>query len=207
MSGINQYNSYFRKIRQLLTEDGVALIHTIGRSKPPTATDPFIAKYIFPGGYIPALSEMVRGIERSDLIIADIETLRLHYAKTLCAWRERFIVNWDKAAAIRDESFCRMWEYYLAASEAAFRYQGLVVFQVQLVKRIDVLPLTRDYMADAEQRLFEKDRLNVRFEANLRGGPLDIGPTSPSSDQSTTVKNTASRKVAPRRAISEVGRT
>ncbi|MGB0086964.1 MAG: cyclopropane-fatty-acyl-phospholipid synthase family protein [Rhodomicrobiaceae bacterium] len=205
--GINQYNSYFRKIRQLLTEDGVALIHTIGRSKPPTATDPFIAKYIFPGGYIPALSEMVRGIERSDLIIADIETLRLHYAKTLCAWRERFIVNWDKAAAIRDESFCRMWEYYLAASEAAFRYQGLVVFQVQLVKRIDVLPLTRDYMADAEQRLFEKDRLNVRFEANLRGGPLDIGPTSPSSDQSTTVKNTASRKVAPRRAISEVGRT
>lgn len=160
--GINQYDSYFSKIRQLLTEDGVALIHAIGRPTPPTATDPFIAKYIFPGGYIPALSEMARSVERSGLIIADVETLRLHYAMTLSAWRERFIVNWDKAAAIRDESFCRMWEYYLAASEVAFRYQGLVVFQVQLVKRIDVLPLTRDYMADAEQRLFEQDRLNTR---------------------------------------------
>jgi cyclopropane-fatty-acyl-phospholipid synthase len=160
--GINQYDSYFSKIRQLLTEDGVALIHTIGRPTPPTATDPFIAKYIFPGGYIPALSEMARSVERSGLIIADVETLRLHYAMTLRAWRERFIVNWDKAAAIRDESFCRMWEYYLAASEVAFRYQGLIVFQVQLVKRIDVLPLTRDYMAVAELRLFEQDRLNVR---------------------------------------------
>ena len=160
--GLNQYNSYFRKIRQLLSEDGIAVIHTIGRSTPPTATDPFIAKYIFPGGYIPTLSEMVRSIERSGLIIADVETLRLHYAKTLCAWRERFIVNWDKAAAIRDESFCRMWEYYLSASEVAFRHQGLVVFQVQLTKRIDALPLTRDYIADAEQRLSENDRLEVR---------------------------------------------
>jgi len=160
--GINHYASYFRKIRQLLREDGVALIHTIGRSGPPTATDPFIAKYIFPGGYIPALSEMVHGIERSGLIIADIEVLRLHYAKTLCAWRERFLVNWDKAAAIRGETFCRMWEYYLAASETAFRYQGLVVFQVQLVKRIDALPMTRDYMAGAEQRLLQQDAIEVR---------------------------------------------
>ena len=149
--------AYFRKIRQLLAEDGVALVHSIGRSEPPTATNPFIAKYIFPGGYIPALSEMVPAIERSGLIIADIEILRLHYAKTLRAWRERFLANWDKAAAIRDERFCRMWEFYLAGSEAAFRYQGLVVFQVQLVKRIDALPLTRDYMADAEQRLLQQD--------------------------------------------------
>ena len=138
--GINHYASYFRKIHQLLTEDGVALIHTIGCSGRPTATDPFIAKYIFPGGYIPALSEMVLGIERSGLIIADVEILRLHYAKTLRAWRERFLANWDKAAAIRGERFCRMWEFYLASSEAAFRYRGLVVFQVQLVKRIDACP-------------------------------------------------------------------
>ncbi len=160
--GVNHYATYFRKIGQLLADDGVAVIHTIGRSEPPTATDPFIAKYIFPGGYIPALSEMVHGIERSGLIIADIEVLRLHYAKTLRAWRERFLANWDKAAAIRDERFCRMWEYYLAGSEAAFRYQGLVVFQVQLVKQVDTLPLTRDYIAYDEQQLRERDAINAR---------------------------------------------
>ncbi len=160
--GVNHYATYFRKIGQLLADDGVALIHTIGRLEPPTATDPFIAKYIFPGGYIPALSEMVHGIERSGLIIADIEVLRLHYAMTLRAWRERFLANWDKAAAIRDERFCRMWEYYLAGSEAAFRYQGLVVFQVQLVKQIDALPLTRDYIAYDEQQLRERDAIDAR---------------------------------------------
>ncbi len=160
--GVNHYATYFKKIGQLLADDGVALIHTIGRSEPPTATDPFIAKYIFPGGYIPALSEMVHGIERSGLTIADIEVLRLHYAKTLRAWRERFLANWDKAAAIRDERFCRMWEYYLAGSETAFRYQGLVVFQVQLVKQIDALPLTRDYIAYAEQQLRERDAIDAR---------------------------------------------
>ena len=160
--GVNHYATYFRKIDELLAEDGVALIHTIGRLEPPAATDPFIAKYIFPGGYIPALSEMVYRIERSGLIVADVEILRLHYAKTLRAWRKRFLANWDKAAAIRDERFCRMWEFYLAGSEAAFRYQGLVVFQVLLVKRIDALPLTRDYMMDAEQRLREQDAISAR---------------------------------------------
>ena len=160
--GVNHYQTFFRKIRPLLADDGVALIHTIGRVGPPTATHPFISKYIFPGGYIPALSEMMPAIERSGLIIADIEVLRLHYAKTLRAWRERFIANWDKAAALRGERFCRMWEFYLAASEAAFRYQGLVVFQVQILKRIDTLPLTRDYMADAEQQLLEQDAIDAR---------------------------------------------
>jgi cyclopropane-fatty-acyl-phospholipid synthase len=160
--GVNHYATYFRKIRHLLADDGVALIHTIGRLEPPTATHPFIAKYIFPGGYIPALSEMLPSIERSGLIIADIEILRLHYAETLRAWRERFLANWDKASAIRDERFCRMWEFYLAGSEAAFRYQRLVVFQVQLVKRIEALPLTRDYMVAAEQRLLEQDAIDAR---------------------------------------------
>ncbi len=160
--GVNHYAAYFRKIAQLLADDGVALIHTIGRLGPPTATDPFIARYIFPGGYLPALSEILRAVERFGLIVADIEILRLHYAKTLRAWRERFLANWGKAAAIRDERFCRMWEFYLAGSEAAFRYQGLVVFQVQLVKRVDALPITRDYMVDGEQRLLEQDATDAR---------------------------------------------
>jgi cyclopropane-fatty-acyl-phospholipid synthase len=160
--GVNHYTTYFRKVRELLADDGVALIHTIGRSEPPSTTSGFIAKYIFPGGYIPALSELAAGVEHSGLIISDVEILRLHYAKTLRAWRERFLANWDQAAAIRDERFCRMWEFYLAASEAAFRYQGLVVFQVQLARRIDVLPLTRNYMYTDEHRLLERDRVTQR---------------------------------------------
>ena len=155
--GVNHYGAYFRKLRNLLSDDGVALIHTIGRAEPPTATNPFIAKYIFPGGYIPALSEMVASIERSGLVITDLEILRLHYAETLRAWRERFVANWDKAAAIQDETFCRMWEFYLAASETAFRYQKLVVFQVQLTKRIKALPITRDYMYKAERGFLEHE--------------------------------------------------
>ncbi len=160
--GVNHYATFFRKVRDLLTDDGVALIHTIGRSEPPTVTNPFIAKYIFPGGYIPALSEMVAGIERSGLMISDLEVLRLHYAETLRVWRERFLVNWDRAAAILDERFCRMWEFYLAGSETAFRYQNLVVFQVQLVKRITSLPITRDYMYRHEHGFLEHEALEGR---------------------------------------------
>ena len=155
--GVNHYATFFRKVRDLLADDGVALIHTIGRSEPPTVTNPFIAKYIFPGGYIPALSEMVAAIERSGLMISDLEVLRLHYAETLRAWRERFLANWDEAADILDEKFCRMWEFYLAASETAFRYQKLVVFQVQLAKRIKSLPITRDYMYKAERGFIEHE--------------------------------------------------
>jgi cyclopropane-fatty-acyl-phospholipid synthase len=155
--GVNHYGAFFRKVRDLLTDDGVALIHTIGRSEPPSVTNAFIAKYIFPGGYIPALSEVASAIERSGLVISDLEILRIHYAETLRAWRERFLANWDKARAILGEEFCRMWEFYLAGSETAFRYQGLVVFQLQLAKKVDSLPLTRDYMFDAERRLMSGD--------------------------------------------------
>jgi cyclopropane-fatty-acyl-phospholipid synthase len=160
--GVNHYTAFFRKVRDLLTDNGVAVIHTIGRSEPPSVTNPFIAKYIFPGGYIPALSEVVSAVERSRLIISDIEILRLHYAKTLRAWRERFLANWDQAAAIRDERFCRMWEFYLAGSEAAFRYQDLVVFQVQLTKRITTLPLTRDYIDTGTRNMLDHEAIDRR---------------------------------------------
>jgi len=160
--GVNHYVTYFKKVRELLARDGVALIHTIGRSEPPTVTNPFIAKYIFPGGYIPALSEMVASIERSGLIISDVEVLRLHYAETLRAWRQRFLANWDKAAAVLDERFCRMWEFYLAGSETAFRYQNLVVFQIQLTRGINTLPITRDYMFEAERRHAEHEAIEAR---------------------------------------------
>ncbi|MGW9329573.1 class I SAM-dependent methyltransferase [Bosea sp. NPDC055594] len=145
--GVGYYRDYFRKISELLVDDGVALIHTIGRATPPGATNPFIAKHIFPGGYIPALSEISAAVEKEGLVITDVEVLRLHYAQTLKAWRERFLARRGEAVAMYDERFARMWEFYLAASEASFRYDGLVVFQLQLAKRLDTLPMTRDYMA------------------------------------------------------------
>ncbi|MCL4768017.1 MAG: cyclopropane-fatty-acyl-phospholipid synthase family protein [Hyphomicrobiaceae bacterium] len=151
--GVNHYATFFRRISRLLNPDGVALLHSIGRSDGPGFTNPFIAKYIFPGGYFPALSEVLPAIERSGLIVSDVEILRLHYAETLRAWRERFVARRAAAVQRKGEAFCRMWEFYLAGSEAAFRHQGLVVFQIQLAKRIDTLPITRDYMTETERRL------------------------------------------------------
>ncbi len=148
--GTPHYREYFRKFQELLSDDGVALLHTIAHRDPPSNTNPWIRKYIFPGGYCPALSEILPFTERSGLWVTDIEILRLHYAETLRQWRRRFLANWDKAAALYDERFCRMWEYYLAGSEMAFRHQGQIVAQIQLTKSIDALPLTRDYMADWE---------------------------------------------------------
>jgi cyclopropane-fatty-acyl-phospholipid synthase len=144
--GLAQYSSFFKKVASLLADDGVALIHTIGRSDRPGSTNPWIAKYIFPGGYMPALSEIVPLVERADLIVTDVEVLRLHYASTLAEWRRRFAANREEAKALYDERFCRMWEFYLAGAEMGFRYGGLVVFQLQLAKRVDILPLARDYM-------------------------------------------------------------
>jgi cyclopropane-fatty-acyl-phospholipid synthase len=144
--GLGQYDEYFGTISRLLEDDGVALVHCIGRSDGPGVTNPWIAKYIFPGGYVPALSEVLPAVERSGLYVTDIEILRLHYAKTLAEWRRRFVANWDRASRLYDERFCRMWEFYLAGAEMAFRYQGQMVFQMQLTKRVDALPLARDYM-------------------------------------------------------------
>jgi len=166
--GVNHYGAYFRRINELLDDDGVAVLHSIGRSDGPGYTNPFIAKYIFPGGYIPALSEVLPAIERAGLIVSDIEILRLHYAETLKAWRERFMSRRHEAVALKGEEFCRMWEFYLAGSEAAFRYQGMVVFQIQLIKRIDALPITRDYMLDAERQFYEAER-SSRSPTRLAG--------------------------------------
>ena len=114
-------------------------------------TNPFIRKYIFPGGYIPALSEVLPAIEQAGLLVTDIEVLRLHYAKTLRAWRKRFRQNWSDVSNFYSEEFCRMWEFYLAASEVAFRAQGLVVWQIQIAKNQDSVPLIRDYITDYDR--------------------------------------------------------
>ena len=145
------YQAFFDTLARLLSDDGVALVHSIGRRTEPGATQPFIAKYIFPGGYIPALSEVLPAIERAGLWITDLEVLRLHYAETIRDWRARFKAQREAVAAIYDERFCRMWEFYLCISEVAFRWFGFMNFQVQLAKRPDAAPITRDYISETEQ--------------------------------------------------------
>ena len=159
--GVRQYGRMFERIRALLPQHGVALVHSIGRVLGPGSTNPWIKKYIFPGGYIPALSEVLPSIERSGLWVTDIEVLRLHYAYTLKQWRERFVANWDKAAALYDERFCRMWEYYLATSEISFRHLDNMNFQIQVAVDRNTLPIARDYMLD-EERLPATPRLIER---------------------------------------------
>jgi len=145
--GVPHYRTYFDTVRDRLTEDGVALIHTIGRAAPPGTTSPWITKYIFPGGYVPALSEMSRAFEAAGLFQTDIEVWRLHYAETLRHWLKRFEAKSEAALMLYDERFVRMWRYYLAASEMAFRHGRQCVFQVQLARDKQAVPLTRDYMA------------------------------------------------------------
>ena len=149
--GINHYNAFFTRLKSLLAPDGVALLHSIGRMDGPGSTHPWIHKYIFPGGYFPALSEVLPVVEQSRLWVTDVEILRLHYAETLKSWRDRFARNRDRLSEIYDERFCRMWEMYLVGSEVAFRRGGCMVFQLQLAKAIDAVPLTRDYMIDWER--------------------------------------------------------
>jgi cyclopropane-fatty-acyl-phospholipid synthase len=159
--GLAYYEAFFQKIAGLLHEDGVALIHTIGAPGIPGDTNPFITKYIFPGGYLPSLSEIMPAIERAGLVATDIEVLRLHYAETLRAWRERFMARRAEAARLYDERFCRMWEIYLAGSEACFRLGQLVNFQIQLTRKVDALPMTRDYMVDRERQMRARDKPQV----------------------------------------------
>ena len=151
--GVNNYAVYFDCLKKLLKPGGRALVHTIGRSDGPGFTNPFISRYIFPGGYFPALSEVLPVIEQTGLVTCDIEVLRLHYAKTLRAWRERFVANWDEAARRHDERFCRMWEFYLAGAEMGFRHHGLVVFQILVAHDVESVPITRDFIAEREAEL------------------------------------------------------
>jgi len=156
--GVDHYDTYFKRCAELLTEDGVMVLHSIGRPEGPGITNPWVAKYIFPGGYIPALSEVLPAIERAGLLVSDIEILRLHYAETLKAWRERFMARREEAVRLYDERFARMWEFYLAASEMSFRMQNVMNFQIQLTKRQDVVPFTRDYIGQEEARLRARER-------------------------------------------------
>jgi cyclopropane-fatty-acyl-phospholipid synthase len=151
--GLSHYPTFFRKCARMLADDGVMVLHTIGRSEGPNVTNPWIAKYIFPGGYIPALSEVMPAIERSGLLVTDIEVQRLHYAETTRSWLHRFLAHRDEAERLYDQRFVRMWEFYLAASEMAFREQAMMVLQIQLAKRQDVVPMTRDYIVREEARL------------------------------------------------------
>jgi len=151
--GVGFYDVFFNQCAKLLAKDGIALLHTIGRYRQPGITNPWIAKYIFPGGYIPALSEVLRAIERAGLIVTDVEILQLHYAETLKAWRERFLAHRDEVVRIYDQGFVRMWEFYLACSEMAFRLGEMVVFQIQMAKQKGVTPPIRDYIAREEARL------------------------------------------------------
>jgi len=149
--GVGQYPAFFDQVKTLLKPDGVALLHSIGRMDGPGATNPWLRKYIFPGGYSPAISEVVPVIERARLWITDIEVLRLHYAETLKAWRRRFLQQRSRVLQLYDERFCRMWETYLAGSEVAFRHGGHLVMQIQMANAVDTVPLTRDYMFDWER--------------------------------------------------------
>ena len=140
------YRTYFNTVSKLLNEKGIALIHTIGSTMPPRDPQPWITKYIFPGGYTPSLSEAVKPIENSGLIISDIEVLRLHYAHTLRHWKERFLLKKEEVLDMFDEKFFRMWEFYLASCEMAFKWGDQVVFQFQLSKDNVSVPNTRDYI-------------------------------------------------------------
>ncbi|MDP6475403.1 MAG: cyclopropane-fatty-acyl-phospholipid synthase family protein [Alphaproteobacteria bacterium] len=146
--GVKYYTQFFNKLKSLLTEDGIAVLHTIARWDGPSVTNPWLRKYIFPGGYTPALSEVFAAIEPTGLKVLDMEILRLHYAETLKHWSRNFAANRDKVKAIYDERFCRMWEFYLAGAETAFRRQGHMIAQLQIARQQDAAPLTRDYLVD-----------------------------------------------------------
>jgi cyclopropane-fatty-acyl-phospholipid synthase len=151
--GTGHYAEFFDIIHRLLAQDGLAVIHAIGRRDSPGQNDSWLEKYIFPGGYCPSLSEVFAAVEHSGLWVTDVEVLPMHYAETLRCWSERFQTRRAEAAELYDERFCRMWEFYLAACEAGFRAGTLMVFQIQLARNVPAVPQTRDYMIDEERRL------------------------------------------------------
>jgi len=156
--GVAHFNEYFTTIKRLLAPGGYALVHAIGRMSPPGSTAPFIRKYIFPGGYVPALSEVFAATERIGVWVADCEILRLHYYWTIKAWRERFEQRRAEVVAMMGERFARMWEFYLAAVELGFLHGSNMVFQLLLAETRDAVPVTRDYMGEGERQLAAKER-------------------------------------------------
>ena len=165
--GSNHLPEYFLKVRDCLAPNGLSLVHAISTKSPPGITGPFIRKYIFPGGYSPSLSETTAAIEKTGLWMTDIETWRVHYGLTLCEWRKRFTANRDKVRDMYDERFCRMWEFYLAACEGAFRYGSAMVFQIQLGRERDSAPLHRAYIYEAEKAIAQREQptLSIRRAA------------------------------------------
>ncbi len=169
--GPRYYDKYFGKCHDLLTPNGVMVMHTIGLLDGPWYPNPWLDKYIFPGGQLPALSEIIPAIERAGLVITDVECLRLHYAETLREWRRRFMANRDDALALYDERFCLMWEFYLSACEAAFRFQDVAVFQVQCARRQDAVPMTRDYIFERMHDLRMQEAQSLPGEPSFESLP------------------------------------
>jgi cyclopropane-fatty-acyl-phospholipid synthase len=163
--GLRQYPIFFRTVRRLLAEDGVALLHSMAQSERAAYNQPFMEKYIFPGGYIPGLSEVIPAVEDSRLLILDVEILSLHYAETTRAWRERFLAQREEVLKLYDERFIRMWEFYLAGAECAFRFDAMHVVHLQMAKRQDRVPLTRNYIPEAQARLREAERAIPEYAA------------------------------------------
>ncbi|WP_316861642.1 cyclopropane-fatty-acyl-phospholipid synthase family protein [uncultured Cohaesibacter sp.] len=166
--GTGRYDNFFRKCYELLDEDGIMLLHSIGRTEPGyNMTNPFIAKYIFPGGYIPSLSEVLPAVERSGFLVRDIEILQMHYAYTLREWRKRFVARKEEAIALYDETFFRMWNFYLAGSEMAFAWDRMFIFQMQLTKKQLITPNIRNYMTETENAL-KKRESNLQPHARIK---------------------------------------
>jgi cyclopropane-fatty-acyl-phospholipid synthase len=166
--GVHHYGEFFAKVNALLADDGVMLLHSIGKMSPPGTASPWLRKYIFPGAYSPALSEVFPVVEQASLWVTDLEFLRLHYAKTLNHWHRRFEANRAEIAAMYDERFCRMWEFYLVSAEMMFRTGSQQVFHMQLARRREAAPIVRDYITDTQRRYraLEPERLRV-----LNGSP------------------------------------
>jgi cyclopropane-fatty-acyl-phospholipid synthase len=159
--GVHHYGEFFAKVNQLLTDDGLMLLHSIGHMSPPGTASPWLRKYIFPGAYSPALSEVFTSVEQNSLWVTDLEFLRLHYAKTLAHWEQRFQTNRALVAQMYDERFCRMWEFYLISAEMMFRTGSQLVFHMQLAKKRDAAPIVRDYVTDVQRAYsrLESERL------------------------------------------------
>jgi cyclopropane-fatty-acyl-phospholipid synthase len=155
--GVGNYDEFFGKTFDLLVDDGIALLHSIGHMSPPGTASPWLRKYIFPGAYSPALSEVLAATERQHLWVSDVEVLRLHYADTMVEWNRRFQRNRTRIAEIYDERFCRMWEFYLISVESMFRTGAQMAFQMQLARTRDAAPLTRDYQLETERRYLAEE--------------------------------------------------